>query len=210
MKVFSKSPAPEGVVIPNNVSVRPVAPAQDALVELGDSILAAGGATTTNHSLVMSATETIAARANSMLASPQFAFSHVANLPIVVNNFPSSFLPWSPEDQYQMSKWNYYASGVFQVYATPTGTFKWGDGVFDLTGFPSEATMQSQYNTSWYCGSGCLVLGVTMVRTIFGTIVEADLSLNPDASWTLDDEWVFDGGSVFSFRQTMIHELGHM
>src|SRR5262249_13083172 len=49
------------------------------------------------------------------------------NLPIVVNNLPASFSPWSPEDQYQMSKWNYYASDVFHVYTTPTGSFAWGD-----------------------------------------------------------------------------------
>ena len=63
------------------------------------------------------------------------------NLPIVVNNLPDSFTPWSPEDEYQMSKWNYYASDVFRVYTTPTGSYGWPDGIFDLAGWPSSADL---------------------------------------------------------------------
>jgi hypothetical protein len=41
-------------------------------------------------------------------------------------------------------------------------------------------------------------------------IVEADIALNPAASWTLDNEWVYNGGAARCFRRTMTHELGHM
>jgi hypothetical protein len=128
------------------------------------------------------------------------------NLPIVVNNFPNSFAPWSPEDEYQMSKWNYYASGVFQVYTTPTGTFAWENDRFDLAGWPSSATLQSEYGSPW----GATTIGVTFYRYSGGTILEADIALNPAYSFTLDDEWVYDGGSAQGFRQVMLHELGHM
>ena len=43
-----------------------------------------------------------------------------ASLPIVVNNFPAGSAG-SPEDQYQMAKWNYYAPGVFQASAPQSG-----------------------------------------------------------------------------------------
>jgi hypothetical protein len=143
---------------------------------------------------------------------PQYVTSgKTADLPIVVNNFPSGFTPWSPEDQYQMSKWNYYASDVFHVRVTPTGTYSWPDGVFDLDGFPSSADLQFIYGVSWDSHT----VAVTFLRYSFfnlgNTIVEADIAINPAFGFTLDDEWVFNGsGNVQSFRLTMLHELGHM
>jgi hypothetical protein len=128
------------------------------------------------------------------------------NLPIVVNNLPDSFTPWSPEDEYLMSRWNYYASNVFRVFTTPTGTFAWGDNVFDLDGWISSATLQNVYGSPW----GANTIGVTFSRWIGGTVIEADIALNPAFSFTMDDEWVYDGGSAQGFRQVMIHELGHM
>jgi hypothetical protein len=128
------------------------------------------------------------------------------NLPIVVNNLPNSFSPWSPEDEYQMSKWNYYAHDVFHVYTNPTSTFGWGDGVFDLDGWVDSATLQSVYGSPW----GATTIGVTFTRSIGGTIIEADIALNPAYTFTLDDEGVYDGGSAQGFRLVMLHELGHM
>jgi hypothetical protein len=138
---------------------------------------------------------------------PYVTSGKTANLPIVVNNFPASFAPWSPEDQYQMSKWNYYASEVFRVYTNPTGTYGWPNGVFDLSGWPSSAQLQSVYGSGWDSNT----IGVTFLRYSGNTIIEADIALNPAFGFTLDDEWIFNGaGSVQGFRQVMIHELGHM
>lgn len=143
--------------------------------------------------------------------APKWASSKRAHLPIVVNNFPDSFAPWSPEDEWQMSKWNYYADNVFRVFTTPTGTFGWPNDRFDLAGWPSETDLQNVYGSSWFCGSGCVTLGVCFSRTdANGWILEADIALNPGVSWTLDDEWVFDGTTAKGFRQTMTHEMGHM
>ena len=109
------------------------------------------------------------------------------NLPIAVNNFPDSFSPWSPKTSNQMSKWNYYASGVFQVYTTPTPNYAWGDNVFDLAGWPDSATLQSIYGSPW----GGTTIGVCFTRSIGATIVEADIALNPAFSFTLNDESVY-------------------
>jgi FG-GAP-like repeat len=128
------------------------------------------------------------------------------NLPIAVNNYPNNWQPWTPEDEYQMSKWNHFASGVFQVYTTPTGTYQWQDNVFDLTGWPSSADLQNQYGRGW----GANEIGVCFYRWSGSTMLEADISLNPAFAFTLDDEWVYDGGAAEGFRQTMLHELGHM
>jgi hypothetical protein len=135
----------------------------------------------------------------------QYTWSGPASAPIVVNQFPASFAPWSPEDQFQMSKWNHYASDVFRVLVSPTGTYGWPNGRFDLAGWPSSADTQFVYGYTWEATT----LGITFQR-ITHQIIEADIALNPAYSWTLDDEWVFDGSSAIGFRQTMIHELGHM
>lgn len=134
----------------------------------------------------------------------QYTWRAPAWAPIVVNQFPSSW-SWSPEDQYQMSKWNHYAADVFRVFTTPTGSYGWPNDRFDLAGWPSSADTQFVYGYTWEPGT----LGITFRRTT-DHIVEADVALNPAFGWTLDDEWVYDGGSSIGFRQTMIHELGHM
>jgi hypothetical protein len=139
---------------------------------------------------------------------PQFVQDGVANLPIIVNNFSPAQAPWSPEDQAQMSSWNHYASGVFRVFATPTGTWRYGDGVFDLAGWPNSATMKQQFGSTWEELAN--PWAITFQRFNGRTIIEADIALNPAQAWTLDDEWVYDGSSARSFRRTMTHELGHM
>ena len=147
-------------------------------------------------------------------ATPQdeqlsYSSFHRAHLPIVVDNFPDSFAPWSPEDEYQMSKWNYYAANVFRVYTTPSGTYGWGNGRFDLAGWPNSADLQSVYGDTWESMDNPLAV-CFLQYDILGWIIEADIALNPAWSWTLDDEWVYDGSTARCFRRTMTHELGHM
>jgi hypothetical protein len=140
--------------------------------------------------------------------APRFATDGVANLPIVVNQFPSSFTPWSPEDEFQMASWNHYASDVFRVFVTPTETWSYGNGVFDLAGWPDSETMRRQFGVTWEdLGNP---RGTTFRRFNGGTIIEADIALNPGLPWTLDDEGVHDGSGLRPFRRTMAHELGHV
>ena len=140
------------------------------------------------------------------IASQYSSFGQ-AYAPIVVNAFPPSFAPWSPEDQYQMSKWNYYASNLFRVYTTSSGTFAWPDGIFDLDGWVSSATMASVYGFSW--DSNTIAVCISRFDGS-GRIVEADIAFNPAFSYTLNDESVYNGSSAQGFRQVMLHELGHM
>ena len=216
MKVFAKSP----LLSPLNgtggsVAATSAPPLQPVLTDHGGGVPVANVAAEALRSAPSTNSPASAGVASSevyLKPTPNYVTSHEAIPPIIVNNFPSWIWP-SPEDQYQMSKWNYYAD-IFRVYTTPTGTYGWPDGVFDLAGFPSDADLQRVYGATWYCGSSCITLGETFRRYDllgFGsTIIEADIALNPNANWTLDDEYVFSGGPVNSFRQTMTHELGHM
>lgn len=152
------------------------------------------------------APETQAQRRNRNL-SPQYVINRQAVVPMVFNQLPASFTPWSPEDQYQMGNWNYYGSDVFRIRTTPTGTFSWQDGVSDECGFISEATLNSVYGLSWAGG----VLAWTSSRwfTSNNLIVESDVSLNNGVGWTLDQSWILDGSTAYSYRQVLSHELGH-
>lgn len=124
--------------------------------------------------------------------------------PIVFNPFPASF-SFSPVEQNQMAYWNRYANNLFRV-RTSTGTWSFGNGVFDMAGFPNNATMIRQFGQGW--GTG--VLGVTWSRVSRNRIIEADVALNPAFSWTLDTAVARQPSSRFhSFQQTMLHELGH-
>jgi hypothetical protein len=124
--------------------------------------------------------------------------------PITFNDFPASF-PFAPYDQYQMAYWNIYARNLFRVYVTPTGTWAFGNGVFDLAGFPGNDQMLSQFGAAW----GSTTLGITYYRVQNNAIIEADIALNPAFSWTVDDRVATQPGGAYSFKHTMLHELGH-
>jgi hypothetical protein len=138
------------------------------------------------------------------LVTAAYSVPYYASLPIIVNQFPASF-SWSPVDQHQMSYWNMYAD-VFRVYSTPTGTYGWGNGRWDLAGWPSSADLQRVYGQSW----GALVTGYTFLRLSGTRITEADICFNPAFRWTLNDEFLVLGSSDVSFRHTMLQHLGYM
>jgi hypothetical protein len=127
--------------------------------------------------------------------------------PVVFNQLPGSFSPWSPNDQSMMGYWNLYASSLFLVYQSPSGTWAWGNGIYDIAGFPSDADMVSQFGNAW----GPNILAVTYSRWFDnGPIVESDVAVNPHFSWTTDDALATTATSpAQSFRQTILHELGH-
>jgi hypothetical protein len=124
--------------------------------------------------------------------------------PIIFDNFPASF-SFSPYDQYQMGYWNVYAKNLFRVYTTPSGTWRFGNGVFDLAGFPGNDQMLTQFGAAW----GATTLGITYYRVQNNVIVEADIALNPAFSWTVDDKVATQPTGAYSFKHAMLHELGH-
>jgi len=209
LPIFAKTPAMPVAKPGVSAFLESLAPRDSPPAETAAGVPAAGGEV--RYSLATELAQEVSGRNDATRFTPKYSSSRQAHAPIVVNNYPDSFAPWSPEDEYQMSKWNFYATNLFRVYTTPTGTYAWPDNVFDLAGWPSDADLVRVYGSSWYCGSGCTTLGVTFTRWDGNNwIVEGDLALNPAVSWTLDDEWVFDGSSATGFRQTFIHELGHM
>jgi hypothetical protein len=131
----------------------------------------------------------------------------VAATPIVFNQLPASITPWSPVDQHMLSLWNYYAD-IFRVKTTASGTYSYGDNIFDVAGFPSSADLNSIYGTTWEAVGS--VIGMTFIRRVNNRIVEADVALRPNGLWTTSDEPVYAGElSRYSYRHTMFHEFGH-
>lgn len=124
--------------------------------------------------------------------------------PITFNPLPHDWV-WHPADQNMMAEWNKYGD-IFRVFTTPTGTWGFGNDRYDLAGFPSNADLITHFGRSWGAGE----LAVTVSRVVGGRIVESDIAMNPNVSWTLDDIAATDSSSTpFSFRDTMLHELGH-
>jgi hypothetical protein len=150
------------------------------------------------------------AAAGDLAAEPKeegkFVVAARVDLPIVVNPLPASS-SWSPRDQEEMSYWNLYSSDLFRVMDPPAPAWAYGNGVFDIAGFPSIEQMRQQFNYPWPTNA----LGVTFWRTRDDDLlIEADIALNPAYAWTLDTAQGNNPASpMWPFRQTMVHELGH-
>jgi hypothetical protein len=67
--------------------------------------------------------------------------------------------------------------------------------------------MQSTYGSGWEPDT----LAVAFLSYDNGIMRECDILMNPAITWTLDDAGAFQtsGSSGYSFRSTMIHEVGH-
>lgn len=124
---------------------------------------------------------------------------------ITFNPLPLTWV-WSPADQNQMAEWNHYGD-IFRVQA-PTGTWGWRNDRYDLAGFPGDADMNAQFGAPW----GATTLAICYSRWVDnGPIVESDIAVNPAYNWTLDDAYgtQSDTTTPWSFRQALLHELGH-
>lgn len=138
------------------------------------------------------------------LAAP-FVFTQPAVPPIEINPLPPG--PFSPADQEAMAYWNLYGGDLFRA-TSPVRQWAYGNGVFDLAGFPDDTQMEAQFKMKWEeFGSG--ILGVAFVRRQNGAVIEADVALNPGKAWTLDPAEATTRGPAYSFREVMTHELGH-
>jgi hypothetical protein len=141
-------------------------------------------------------------------ALEKFVYADLANLPIVVNPLPSSS-SFSPGDQYAMSYWNRYGGDLYRVADPPSPTWAYGNGVFDIAGFPDGLTLARQFGFDWSeFGQG--VLAFTSRRTRDGVTIEADVVFNPNKQWTLDDNEGMLRGKPYPFKDVALHELGHV
>lgn len=142
--------------------------------------------------------------ASEPVISPDYVVQGWPVAPVTFNPLPHEWV-WHPADQNMMAEWNRYGD-IFRVFTTPTGDWSFGNNRYDLAGFPSDADMIAQFGVGWGAGE----LAVCWSRLISGRIVESDIAMNPAFSWTLDEAFATDPSSApYSFRDTMLHELGH-
>lgn len=145
--------------------------------------------------------------AKTWVAEP-FLYIQPAHPPIEVNPLPAGS-PFSGLDQERLAYWNLYAGDLFEVSSNPSATWGYGNGRFDLAGFPSDQQMTDQFQVSWG-DIGSSVLGVAFVRRRDGAVVESDVALNPAKAWTSDPLEATVRGGAYSFQEVMTHEVGHM
>jgi hypothetical protein len=108
-----------------------------------------------------------------------------------------------------MAYWNVHGGDLFRVTATPSPTWAYGNGVFDIAGFPDDAQMKAQFGRAWGdVGAG--VLAISFVRRVDGVITEADVAFNPKWTWTLDDLAGTSRDGGYPFKDVALHELGHV
>jgi hypothetical protein len=138
----------------------------------------------------------------------KFVYEDLADLPVVVNPLPADS-PFSPWDQYEMSYWNRYVGEIYRVADPPSPLWSFGNGVFDIAGFPDGLTLARQFGFDWNeAGEG--VLAFTSRRRKDGVTIEADVVFNPNKSWTLDDVDALRAGRPYAFKEVALHELGHV
>ncbi len=135
-----------------------------------------------------------------------YSYSRAPGRYIVWNELAPNFAPWSPHDQYMMSRWNAYGD-IHRISGNPTGNWAWRNNRFNMTGWPSSQEMMNAFGQGW----GADELAVCWARWFgSGPIVEADISMNPAFGWTLENEWGTRGANGdWSYEQTVLHELGH-
>lgn len=121
--------------------------------------------------------------------------------PIVFSPLPAGS-PFSPYDQHQMAYWNVYRPDLFRV-GQPTAAWDFGNGVFEIV-FADNAKLRAELGFEWPGGAGSLISS----RAQEGRITEADIVLNPDFSWTLDEDAATRPGGPHSFRRIVLSHLG--
>ena len=133
-----------------------------------------------------------------------FVVRNPAAAPIVFEPLPAGS-PFSPVDQQQMASWNRYVrSDLFRVAARPTPGWAFGNGIFELAGFPDSQELDQGLGEVWSPGATSIVTW----RLNDGRIVEADIALNPALAWTLDEAAATASPDLHSFRSTVLSHLG--
>jgi hypothetical protein len=137
----------------------------------------------------------------------KYLYVQLAKPPIVVNPLlPGT--PFSPWDQRELAYWNLYGGDLFRVSETPTADWAFGNGVFDIAGFPPDDQMMENFGLTWGDITG--TLGITISHSKDGVLQEADVALNPAYQWTLDDRVGQRHFSPYPFKEVILHELGHV
>ena len=129
------------------------------------------------------------------------------NLPVVVNLLPESAKPWAGVDRECMEVWNHYVKNLFQAKSNPNPTPTWGDKSFDVHGMLDNAELKKRFGKEWPDG----VFSFTFIeQNDQKVITEADIAFNAGATFTVNNEEVYDDSPKVCFRWAMMREFGHM
>jgi hypothetical protein len=127
------------------------------------------------------------------------------NLYIVMEQYPTGWVEWDIANEC-MFTWN-LSRDVFR-YVPDDGTFDDNNDVNEFGGYPDSTILMNIYGFAW----GGSSLGKTISRSFpdCGRIVEADVFLNPAASWSNDPISALGTEDVHLIRPALMHELGHV
>ena len=125
------------------------------------------------------------------------------NIPPMYYGTPS----WGLNYEYALSDWNRYAAGTFMVLANSENTVG-KNGRFDFAFLTPE-----NYNNIYGFTMSASTLGVCVSWTSpwpwSNKIIEADVILNANQSWTVDMEAAYNTSNLYHFRSVAGHEIGH-
>jgi hypothetical protein len=146
----------------------------------------------------------LAAAATVLAAVSAMAFQNRATWPgatttlsLNTTSFPAGN-PFTNNAQFAMSDWNAVTGSDFAYTTNST----------DCGLSPLVTSDNCVFFTSGSNIGGAL--GLTSTSSLFGTMLDADVRFNVDASWTPDlNVGQFTAGAPFSFRGVARHEFGH-
>ncbi len=128
----------------------------------------------------------------------------VWNIPPMYYNGDNSF---GMHYEYSLARWNRYSDGVHEMYVDaensvgPNGRFDFGalssSGVEEIYGFTPTV------NWIGYC------ISYTHWSPWSNKIVESDIILNNEESWTTDFNLAYNNANIYHAPSTMAHEIGH-
>jgi len=139
----------------------------------------------------------------------RYSVEHPAAAPLVFDPLPTDS-PFSPADQEMLAYWNLYLKKpLFRVAKDPSPGWGYNNGVSEMAGFPSSQTMVEEFGSGWF---GDIFSAVLYVYGPDGRTIEADIALNPNRAWILDDREpamvdVFSS-TKYNFKPIVLHHLG--
>jgi hypothetical protein len=148
-------------------------------------------------------TSDAAARTLPMLGASLFYCGNRSR-PFSMEQVSTSWWEWGVNNA-TMWTWNNYVD-LFR-YTDDDGSFRGGNGVSEFIGYPSSATLNSQYGYTW--GGSTLAVTFSYSSGSCGSISETDVAWNPARSWTNNYLFAFNNSSVVNQYPVTLHELGH-
>lgn len=141
--------------------------------------------------------------------TPNYAYVGGKRMPPLTMNLMDSWEKFYPADMEMTDEWGETFENTFFYHAFWDGnrTVGWQNGMDDFVGLISSADLKKGWGVAW--SDNMLATTLLVIDNVTREIIEADVVVNPNFPWTLDEKAVFAGRGV-SFRQTALHEVGHV